>query len=61
MEACSCGLLEQLIVDLERLDFEGRKDAVLVFTVVMRRNIGSRSGAAFLSSRPNLLIFLLLG
>ena len=42
-EIYNSGLLILLLRNLNRVDFEGKKDAVLVFNNLLRRQIGTRS------------------
>lgn len=55
-------LLNSLILNLARIDFEGRKDVVSIFNNLVRRKIGSRSPTEeHIVNRENILFDLVKG
>lgn len=62
-EALNAGLLTMLSENLARLDFETRKDAVTVFSCLIRRRVGNRYPAvdSLLSHEEGVLAFLVRG
>ena len=42
-EVYNTGLLLLLLRNLHRIDFEGKKDAVQIFNILLRRQIGTRT------------------
>lgn len=61
-EAYGAGLLEILVSNLGSYDFEARKDAVVVFNALVRRQIGSRSPTVeYLAAHAEILRALMRG
>jgi calcium binding protein 39 len=61
-EAYSCGLLELLVTNLGRFDFEARKDVVVIFNALVRRQIGTRTPTVeYLCSHDAIMLQLLKG
>lgn len=61
-EAYSNGLLELIVANLGRFEFEARKDAVAVFNALVRRQIGTRTPTVeYIGSNPQILWQLLRG
>lgn len=60
MYATDC--LYSLVVNLRKLDFDSSKDTVLVFSTLLRRQIGSESPTVdYLASKPDILVMLMRG
>ncbi|KAJ8246988.1 hypothetical protein GJAV_G00257500 [Gymnothorax javanicus] len=61
-ELYNTNLLISLIANLQRIDFEGKKDVVQLFSNIVRRQIGSRTPTVeYISSHPQILFMLLKG
>ncbi|XP_031443480.1 calcium binding protein 39, like 1 isoform X1 [Clupea harengus] len=61
-ELYNTNLLISLIANLQRIDFEGKKDVVHVFSNIVRRQIGTRTPTVeYISSHPQILFMLLKG
>nr|XP_032835056.1 calcium-binding protein 39-like isoform X1 [Petromyzon marinus] len=61
-ELHTSGLLTTLVANLQRIDFEGKKDVAQIFNNILRRQIGSRTPTVeYISSCPHLLSTLLRG
>lgn len=61
-ETYSCGLLELIVASLGRFEFEARKDAVIIFNALVRRQIGTRTPTVeYICSQGDMLIQLLCG
>lgn len=55
-ETYSTDLLYHLLQNIQRLDFESRKDVVQIFNTLLRRQIGSRFPTVeYLSNKPEVL------
>lgn len=61
-EAYTSDLLYHLTTHLSRLEFESRKDVVVIFTHLLRRQIGSRwPTVEYLSAKPDVIFAVLHG
>ncbi|MEQ2178620.1 hypothetical protein GOODEAATRI_015938 [Goodea atripinnis] len=61
-ELYNTNLLIALIANLQRIDFEGKKDVVHLFSNIVRRQIGSRTPTVeYISSHTEILFMLLKG
>ncbi|KAA0709359.1 Calcium-binding protein 39 MO25alpha [Triplophysa tibetana] len=61
-ELYNTNLLISLIANLQRIDFEGKKDVVHLFSNIVRRQIGSRTPTVeYISSHSQILFMLLKG
>uniref|UniRef100_A0A8C7CTZ5 Calcium binding protein 39, like 1 n=3 Tax=Oncorhynchus TaxID=8016 RepID=A0A8C7CTZ5_ONCKI len=61
-ELYNTNLLIALIANLQRIDFEGKKDVVHLFSNIVRRQIGTRTPTVeYISSHPQILFMLLKG
>ncbi|KAG7484300.1 hypothetical protein MATL_G00047740 [Megalops atlanticus] len=61
-ELYNTNLLIALIANLQRIDFEGKKDVVQLFSNIVRRQIGTRTPTVeYISSHPQILFMLLKG
>ncbi|XP_028671601.1 calcium binding protein 39, like 1 [Erpetoichthys calabaricus] len=61
-ELYNTNLLIGLIANLQRIDFEGKKDVVQIFSNILRRQIGSRTPTVeYISSHTQILFMLLKG
>nr|CAG4638490.1 EOG090X07E2 [Cyclestheria hislopi] len=61
-ELYNSGLLVQLIQNLARIDFEGKKDVAQIFNNILRRQIGTRSPTVeYICTKPDLLFTLVRG
>lgn len=61
-EAYNTDLLQHLVVNIHRLEFESRKDAVQVFNHLLRRQIGSRYPTVeYLAAKPDVLFAVFKG
>lgn len=59
---CPPGLLLLLIRNMNRIDFEGKKDAVQIFNNILRRQIGTRSPTVeYICTKPDILYSLCRG
>ncbi|CAI9736831.1 protein Mo25 [Octopus vulgaris] len=55
-------MFQVLIKNLNKIDFEGRKDVVAIFNNLLRRQIGSRSPTVeYICTRPEILFDLIKG
>ncbi|XP_014779040.1 protein Mo25 [Octopus bimaculoides] len=55
-------MFQVLIKNLNKIDFEGRKDVVAIFNNLLRRQIGSRSPTVeYICTRPEILFELIKG
>uniref|UniRef100_A0A182JGE0 Protein Mo25 n=1 Tax=Anopheles atroparvus TaxID=41427 RepID=A0A182JGE0_ANOAO len=61
-ELYSANLLLLLIQNLNRIDFEGKKDVAQIFNNVLRRQIGTRSPTVeYVCTKPEILFTLMAG
>uniref|UniRef100_A0A8C1UA88 Calcium binding protein 39, like 1 n=1 Tax=Cyprinus carpio TaxID=7962 RepID=A0A8C1UA88_CYPCA len=61
-ELYNTNLLISLIANLQRIDFEGKKDVVHLFSNIVRRQIGARTPTVeYISSHSQILFMLLKG
>jgi calcium binding protein 39 len=61
-ELYNSNLLLLLIQNLNRIDFEGKKDVAQVFNNVLRRQIGTRSPTVeYICTKPEILFTLMAG
>ncbi|XP_068596539.1 calcium binding protein 39, like 1 [Brachionichthys hirsutus] len=61
-ELYNTNLLIALIANLQRIDFEGKKDVVHLFSNIVRRQIGTRTPTVeYISSHSEILFMLLKG
>lgn len=61
-EVYSCHLLLLLIQNLSKIDFEGRKDVVHIFTQILRHRSGERYPTVeYIYLKPAILFLLLSG
>ncbi|XP_054453317.1 calcium binding protein 39, like 1 [Anoplopoma fimbria] len=61
-ELYNTNLLIALIANLQRIDFEGKKDVVHLFSNIVRRQIGSRTPTVeYISTQQQILFMLLKG
>ncbi|KFB37257.1 hypothetical protein ZHAS_00004476 [Anopheles sinensis] len=61
-ELYSTNLLLLLIQNLNRIDFEGKKDVAQIFNNVLRRQIGTRSPTVeYICTKPEILFTLMAG
>jgi len=61
-ETYNANILPMLIKNLQKLDFESKKDVALIFNNLLRRQIGTRSPTVeYLCARPEILMVLLHG
>uniref|UniRef100_UPI00358EDC57 calcium-binding protein 39-like n=1 Tax=Myxine glutinosa TaxID=7769 RepID=UPI00358EDC57 len=61
-ELYTTGLLPQLLAQLQRIDFEGKKDVAQIFSNIVRRQIGTRSPTVeYICANQGLLFLLLRG
>lgn len=61
-EMYNTGLLSLLLVNLHRIDFEGKKDAVQIFNNIVRRQIGQRMPTVeYILNKPDILFILCRG
>lgn len=61
-ELYNSNLLLMLIQNLNRIDFEGKKDVAQVFNNILRRQIGTRSPTVeYICTRPEILYTLMSG
>ncbi|KAK1804062.1 hypothetical protein P4O66_020107 [Electrophorus voltai] len=61
-ELYNTNLLITLIANLQRIDFEGKKDVVQLFSNIVRRQIGTRTPTVeYISSHSQILFMLLKG
>lgn len=62
-EIYSSDCLYNLIYNLRRLDFDSRKDVLIVFSTLLRRQTGSKSPTVeyLINSKPEIIIMLLKG
>lgn len=61
-EAYSGGFLELLVAQLGKFDFEARKDAVIIFNTLVRRQIGTRTPTVeYICVHTDILLTLLCG
>jgi len=61
-ELYNSNLLLMLIQNLNRIDFEGKKDVAQVFNNILRRQIGTRSPTVeYICTRPEILFTLMSG
>ncbi|XP_023700117.1 calcium-binding protein 39-like [Paramormyrops kingsleyae] len=61
-ELYSTNLFVSLIGNLQRIDFEGKKDTVQLFNGAVRRQIGARSPTVeYISAHPQIVFMLLRG
>ncbi|CAN0093403.1 calcium-binding protein 39 [Petromyzon marinus] len=61
-ELYNSGLIPVLITQLQRIDFEGKKDVAQIFNNILRRQIGTRSPTVeYICANPSLLFMLLKG
>uniref|UniRef100_A0A672HD50 Calcium-binding protein 39-like n=1 Tax=Salarias fasciatus TaxID=181472 RepID=A0A672HD50_SALFA len=61
-ELYNTNLLIALIANLQKIDFEGKKDVVHLFSNIVRRQIGTRTPTVeYISTHPQILFMLLKG
>lgn len=61
-ELYNTNLLISLIANLQKIDFEGKKDVVHLFSNIVRRQIGTRTPTVeYISTHPQILFMLLKG
>ncbi|KAK6194524.1 protein Mo25 [Patella vulgata] len=62
MEIYQGEVLKMMVENLEKIDFEGRKDVVQIFNNLLRRQIGTRSPTVeYICTRKDVLIALMKG
>lgn len=62
-EIYSTDCLFYLVYNLKRLDFDSRKDVLIVFSTLLRRQIGSKSPTVdyLINSKPEIIMMLIKG
>lgn len=61
-ELYNCNMLLHLIQNLPRIDFEGKKDVVQIFSNILRRQIGTRLPTVeYICTKPEILFTLMKG
>lgn len=61
-EIYSSDCMYYLIYNLKRLDFDSRKDVLIIFLTLLRRQIGSKSPTVdYLMTKPEILLMLIKG
>merc|ERR1712098_1044331 len=61
-EFYNTNLLMLLLSNLQKIDFEGKKDVALIFNNILRRQIGTRSPTVeYMCTKPDILYTLIKG
>ncbi|KFM59398.1 Protein Mo25, partial [Stegodyphus mimosarum] len=61
-ELYNCNMLLLLVQNLPRIDFEGKKDVVQIFSNILRRQIGTRLPTVeYICTKPEILFTLMKG